>query len=159
MTVVLAIDPGSQLSGWVAYFTDNPRPVDGHGKEPNQAVLEQIQRGDYDVLVVEWMESSFGSHIGKEVTETLWWVGRFCQAAEERGIPFARVGRNKLRHHLTGKATANDTMIRGALVDRFGGIGGRSAAVGTMKAPGPLHGIAADEWQALAVAVTWADQR
>jgi hypothetical protein len=159
MTVVLAIDPGSQLSGWVGYEVGDSRPIMAHGKHLNELVLAAVKETRFDVLAIEWMESSFGSHIGKEVTETLWWVGRFCQAAEERGIPFARIGRNKLRHHLTGKATANDTMIRGALVDRFGGIGGRSAAVGTMKTPGPLHGIAADEWQALAVAVTWADQR
>ncbi len=59
--------------------------------------------------------------------------------------------------HLCGNARAKDTNIRQALIDRFGGIEGKSKAVGTKKAPGPLYGCKSHMWAALAVAVTWWD--
>ena len=40
-------------------------------------------------------------------------------------------------------------------VDLFGG---KEAAVGTKKAPGPLHGVKSHLWSALALAVTHYDQ-
>jgi hypothetical protein len=56
--------------------------------------------------------------------------------------------------HLCGSSRAKDPNVRTALLDRFGGAG----AKGTKAAPGPLYGIAADLWSALAIAVTWTDQ-
>jgi len=45
------------------------------------------------------------------------------------------------------------------LIDRYGGVGGKRAAIGLKASPGPLHGVSKDVWAALAVAVTYADQR
>jgi len=56
---------------------------------------------------------------------------------------------------LTDNTCANDASIRQALIDRFGG---KDAAIGRKASPGPLHGIAADVWSALALAVTHTDQ-
>jgi hypothetical protein len=57
---------------------------------------------------------------------------------------------------LCGSSRANDATIRQALLDRYGP--GREKAVGTKANPGPLYGIKADLWQALALAVTYSDQ-
>jgi len=49
----------------------------------------------------------------------------------------------------------NDSTIRQAMLDRYGP--GREKAIGKKKSPGPLYGIRKDEWQALALAVTFFD--
>ncbi|MBV8782506.1 MAG: hypothetical protein JO353_14005, partial [Phycisphaerae bacterium] len=52
---------------------------------------------------------------------------------------------------------AKDGNIRQALIDRFGPT--KERAIGKKKSPGPLYGMSGDCWSALAVAVTYADQR
>jgi hypothetical protein len=59
--------------------------------------------------------------------------------------------------HLCKSTKANDASIRQALIDRYGP--GKERAIGTKKAPGPLYGVKADVWAALALAVTWHDTR
>ena len=50
---------------------------------------------------------------------------------------------------------AKDRNVRLAIEDRRGG---RRAAVGLKKSQGPLYGIKAHEWSALAIAITWFDK-
>ena len=57
--------------------------------------------------------------------------------------------------HLCGSAKAKDSNIRQAIIDRYGGDPKR--CIGTKKAPGPLYGISADQWAALALALTAAE--
>jgi hypothetical protein len=45
--------------------------------------------------------------------------------------------------------------VRASLIDRFGPY--KEKAIGKKATPGPLFGIHADEWSALAIAVTWYD--
>jgi hypothetical protein len=157
---LLAIDPGSIRSGWVIFDTGADR-VREHGKTDNAELLTMTGAtstpGWYDQLVVEFMEASYGSNIGKEVTETIWWSGRFCEAAARSHRPFDRIGRNHVRKHFTGRMNgkAVDAGVRGALIDRYGGIGGKAVAVGLKASPGPLYGIVVDQWAALALAIAW----
>jgi hypothetical protein len=62
------------------------------------------------------------------------------------------VKRMKVKMHLCGNSRAKDGNIRQALIDRLG-------APGKKKAPGPTFGVVADQWQALALAVTVWDER
>ena len=48
-------------------------------------------------------------------------------------------------------AAAKDTNIRQALIDHYGGS--KAEAIGVKAKPGPLYGIKADEWSALAIAL------
>jgi hypothetical protein len=92
------------------------------------------------------------------------------------------VFRHDVKMHLCGRATANDSNIRAALIDLFGG---ESKAIGGVKCktckgkqwtgrnhdpctqcedgwkypPGPLNGVAADVWSALAIAVCWTEKQ
>jgi hypothetical protein len=50
----------------------------------------------------------------------------------------------------------NDAVIRQRLIDIFGP--GKAVAIGTKKVKGPLWGLRSDEWQALALAVTFAER-
>lgn len=156
--MILAIDPGTEQSAFVVY--DAGRIVD-MGIWPNSDLLEHI--GDLSVnaksgvedMVIE-MVAAMGMAVGKEVFETVFWIGRFVEcwnSAREKTA--TRLYRRDVKLHLCGNMRAKDPNIRAALLDRFGP--GKPKAVGTIKAPGPLYGIKSDIWSALAIAVTFAD--
>ena len=152
MTTILAVDPGSEHSGWVVF--DGRQPLD-FGKSENEAVrlmlvtgqTPNIDRLDAQVLVLEMMAPR-GMPFSSESMETLVWLGRFIEAWNG---PFARVFRRDVKLAMCGVTSAKDAHVRQAVLDRFGG----KKAIGTKKAQGPLYGMKADIWQALALAVTW----
>jgi hypothetical protein len=155
--ILLAIDPGPEKSAYVLWdgkrildfakcdnrdllsniFLWNKRYNDGH---PCQCVIEKID--------------SYGMPVGAEVFETVYWSGRFAQAFEGEHLldMVDRIERLKVKQHLCHDSRAKDPNIRQALIDRVG-------PQGTKKEPGPTYGITKDVWAALAVAVTWWDQR
>lgn len=92
---------------------------------------------------------SYGMAIGAETIETIEWVGRFHQAAGwDRG---RLIPRKEVCKHVCNDGRAKDPNIRQALIDRWGG---KAAAIGNIKNPGPLYAVKSHAWQALAVAVT-----
>jgi hypothetical protein len=156
---ILAIDPGTVQSAWVVYDPSWCRVVD-FGIEPNSELIDRLRSwhdfarlGEHpflDFAVVEKIES-YGMPVGAEVFATVHWSGRFEEALYP--TPVVLLPRRAVKLHLCGDSRAKDPNIRQALLDRFGG----KLATGTKKAPGPLYGIHADLWAALAVAVTYAD--
>jgi hypothetical protein len=160
-SVLLAIDPGPTKSAWLLYVRVaggwEPRAF---STWPNELVLAGIvdprRFSTYylaDELVIEKVES-FGMAVGAEVFETVYWSGRFHQAALP--LPVDRIGRKAVKIHLCGSMRAKDPNIRQALIDRFSTRA--QPAIGKKASPGPLYGVSADVWSALAVAVTFADQ-
>lgn len=154
---VFGIDPGYLQSAFIV-LNEAGLPVT-HGIVPNDTLLNDLRHPNtvphgvpYDVLVIEKVEG-FGMAVGKEVFETVYWSGRFHEAAHARGVPVHRVPRKDVKIHLCGSLKAKDPNIRQALVDLYGG----SAAKGTKRLPGPLFGISKDVWSALAVARTFQD--
>jgi hypothetical protein len=147
--VILAIDPGPEQSAWIV--TTGDKIVD-FGKSPNLDVVQFCNDWNGVTRVVIEKVESFGMPVGREVFETVFWSGRFAQAAFPTLTD--RIGRKAVKIHLCGSMRAKDSNIRAALIDRYGG----SAAIGRKANPGPLYGISGDVWSALAVAVTWADQ-
>lgn len=148
---VLAIDPGDKQSAWCLYDAGADRPI-AFLKESNDSLLTRLALGDYSNthLAVE-MIASYGMPVGREVFETCVWIGRFVQ---QWGGEHSFVYRRDVKLHLCGQARAKDANVRQALIDRWGG---KDAAIGRKASPGPLYGIKADCWSALAVAVTWSD--
>ena len=167
---ILAIDPGSEKSGFVL-LRPGPRLITDHGevidsgKLPNEELRQRIREhgfGRVDVGVIEFTKPR-GERAYAQLFEALFWAGRLAECLERCSVveSWERLDRIEVKKHLTGKTggkDANDSAIIAVLVDRFGGIGGRAAAVGTKANPGPLYGVTGDAWQALALAVTWADQ-
>ena len=102
-------------------------------------------------VVIEKVEG-FGMAVGAEVFETVFWSGRFAEAAHP--LPVHRIGRKAVKLHLCGTHRAKDSNVRQALIDRYGG---KDTAIGRKASPGPLYGVSGDVWAALAVAVTFAD--
>ena len=153
MTVVLGIDPGPTESAWLIL---GPRGgVRAAAKWENEKLLDALRShaftDELKTVVIEKVES-FGMAVGAEVFETVFWSGRFAEAA--RPLAVERLGRKAVKLHLCQSMRAKDSNIRQALIDRYGG----PTAIGRKAEPGPLHGISGDEWSALAVAVTYQDR-
>lgn len=156
---VLAIDPGSSHSAFVI-LSEESRVIDS-GKLPNQELLEflrVVDRGykrtpvSTHYLAIEIAES-FGAKVWQQVFTTTVWAGRFIEAF---GGKFTTLGRREIKLHVTGSARAKDAQVRQCLLERWGG---KETAQGSKSKPGPLYGLSADRWAALAVAVTWKDRQ
>jgi hypothetical protein len=156
-----AIDPGSEESGFVEYDPDAGTILD-YGVFDNEILLARCWRerdpSEEHHLAIE-MVDVFGM-AGRTVFETCVWIGRFIEAWG--AADYTRVTRHDVKMHLCHTKRSDDSMVRAALIARWGGhavaIGGKGR--GKDKTPrGPLHGIATHAWSALAVAVTWSDAR
>ncbi len=148
--MILAIDPGTEQSGWV-WLLDGAG-VHNSGVSPNREVLEMVA-SHHDKIAIE-MISSYGMAVGREVFETCVWIGRFMQAAKNPDA-VKLIYRRDVKLHLCGSPKAKDPNIRQALLDMFPRTGGgKTPQVGTKGQPGPLYGVSSHAWSALAVAVT-----
>jgi hypothetical protein len=108
-------------------------------------MLNWIAESGAEIFAIE-MVASYGMPVGREVFETVRWIGRFQQAwRDPETVRF--VYRKDVKLHLCGSARAKDANIRQALIDKLG-------PVGTKAVPGPLYGVKSHIWSALAVAVT-----
>lgn len=148
--MILAIDPGNEQSAYVAMDEETYRPVE-IGIVPNMELRTRIMEAKEDQLVIE-MVASYGMAVGKEVFETVFWIGRFLEAGTRVFYDFNchRIYRQDEKLNLCHDSRAKDGNIRQALIDRFG-------VVGTKKAQGWFYGFKADIWAAYAVGVTFAD--
>lgn len=150
MESMFAIDPGTVESAWCEF---NGERVLSSAKEPNEQVLSRLRELPIQPVAIE-MVASYGMPVGREVFETVLWTGRFYEALRHNGLVPGLTYRLAVKIHLCGTAKAKDANIRQAIIDRFPGTGGgKIAAVGTKKQPGPLYGVSGDIWAALAVAI------
>lgn len=141
--MIFAIDPGPKQSGWVL-FAD--QAVKDCGVDDNHDLLRWVQHGQHcDTLAIE-MIASYGMAVGKDVFETVRWIGRFQQAWREPDA-VRLVYRQEVKLHLCCNPRAKDANVRQSLIDRLG-------PRGTKKSPGPTHGVSSHAWAALGVAVT-----
>jgi hypothetical protein len=142
--IVLALDPGTTKTAFCLW---SGATVLQCGHVDNADVLAMIRQHlmAFDVLACE-MVASYGMAVGREVFETVFWIGRFIEAADQAGERHRLVYRKDVKLHLCNSPRAKDGNIRQALIDRFG-------KVGTKKTPGPLFGCRSHIWAALAVGV------
>ena len=149
MTPILAIDPGTERSAFVLLHEGR---IVRHGLQENAwliGFLESYRFNPIKPLLAVEMIASYGMPVGREVFETCVWIGRFVQAWQP--LPVDYVYRREVKLHLCGSVKAKDGNVRQALLDLYG-------PQGTKKAPGPTHGLKADEWAALGVAETMRDR-
>jgi hypothetical protein len=99
------------------------------------------------------MVACYGMSVGAEVFETCVWIGRFIEAW---GRTWTKIYRKEVVTHLCGSARAKDSNVRQRIIDIYGG---KDKAIGKKANPGPLYGLSGDMWQALGVAITYADGR
>jgi hypothetical protein len=148
MSIILGIDPGHKQTAWLAWSSDKKEPLDFDIVE-NEAFLSNIgefQEYNPYVSIIEGIQS-FGMPVGKEVFETVFFIGRLWER-----LPYIKhlVYRKDIKMHFCQTPRAKDGNIRQALIDRFG-------SPGTKKDKGILYGISKDVWSALAISVYWDD--
>lgn len=167
---VFAVDPGYEKSAYVLGVAGggglhqiiNRGIVENHvlvsmlasNMEPTSIAPDDPKDWEDTVVVLEQIES-YGMAVGREVFETVFWTGRFYEAAIGGWSIVERLPRANVKLHLCHSKRAKDANVRMALIDRWGG---KTKAIGTRKAPGPLYGVTSHQWAALAIAVTWAEQ-
>lgn len=152
--MLLAIDPGNKESAYVI-MDENYKPIK-FGKLDNYDLISEVviisEFADYKPDAMDFaieMVASYGMAVGAEVFETVFWIGRFWEAAfgfKER----TKIYRKDEKMNLCGSMKAKDSNIIQALKDRFGDKG-------TKKNPGWFYGFSKDIWQAYAVGVTYLD--
>lgn len=144
--MILAIDPGTEQSGFCVYSAG--RVVES-GVEANAELLAGLPPITHvNTLAIE-MVASYGMPVGREVFETVRWIGRFQQAWRDPEA-VRLIYRRDVKLHLCGSMKAKDANVWQALIDKLG-------PVGTKACPGPLYGVKSHARSALAVAVTAAE--
>jgi len=150
--MIIAVDPGPETCGLVAYCPDRQQVTYANAAEPVADVLEVLTTWHppgCDVYIER--VQSYGI-AGGSLLRTSEVVGRLWQAARSAGRPVRLIYRREVLRALdvTGKGN-RDTLVRHRLIEQFGGTA--KAAKGTRAAPGPLHGVSSHSWAALAVAI------
>ena len=108
---ILAIDPGTDRSGWVVFDPATQRVIE-HGICSNEELVARLETGQFDAmhLVIEKI-ASYGMPVGEEVFETCRWSGKFEQAF---GGTCALVPRRSVKLFLCGNTRAKDSNVRQA---------------------------------------------
>lgn len=158
MSIIAAIDPGPEQSGWVL-VDDKTMSVVEHDVRDNDTIIYGGLLKRCPTTVVEMIQP-IGQTVGREVFWTCVQIGRFWREWIEHAwhpSGFLLIHRSLVRRHLcpgvpSGRA---DSAIRAALIDRYGPT--KQRAIGLKKTPGPLYGVKTHAWAALGVAVTYID--
>ena len=179
MTDILAIDPGTTKSGWV--FMENGNPID-YGWFDNEKIFTLLKMYQCVVVIEQVSHYGTGMPVGKDVFQTVQYIGEFKAIAEQVcSLEVVLIKRSEVKIHLCNSARANDSTVRQAIIDKYGGdriaIGGKKCVackgkgwVGRGRPPclecdqtgyetpaGPLHGISGHVWAALGVGLTYYD--
>ena len=149
--MILGVDPGPDLCGWVLY--NHHRIVIGSGSAAPLADVLEIVAGaarSRHRIAIERVQSTGQS--GASLLRTSEVVGRLGQHALNHGAEATLVYRREVLRALdvTGKGN-RDAMVRQRLIEMHGGD--RKRAQGTKKAAGPLYSVSGHSWQALGVAI------
>lgn len=147
----MAIDPGNAQSAYVIWNKETKELIE-KDKIDNQSLLELIDIykdiQDLKHFAVE-MIASYGMPVGKEIFDTVLWIGKFIDRWRKK---HELIYRKDEKIQICGTMKAKDPNIRQAIIDIYGG---KEVAIGNKKNPGLLYQVKADIWQALAVAITY----
>jgi len=153
--IIYAIDPGTEMSAVAQYDTSTRKILEAEQIE-NEELLCRIYTHpkSADIVLGIEMVASYGMAVGKTVFETVYWIGRFVEAANNSGWKSYRVFRQDIKLFLCNSVRAKDANIRQSIIDRFPATGGgKTPQIGTKNKPGLLYGIKSHSWSALAVAL------
>lgn len=143
--IVIGIDPGAKQSGFVLWNPEN-ETITYKDILDNEIIPSFIREAPPKSIVAIEQLRGYGLRVGNDIFDSIWWSGRFAQAAKSAGMPFYMLPRADICNHLTDNPKCGDKGIRDALIDRYGEQGNK-------KEPGRLYGIKSHMWAALAAAV------
>lgn len=121
MSRYLGIDPGSTETGYA--LINNDYSVISADKVDNEEFIKYISfypDAPADVMIVESMQS-YGNIFGKTSIETCYFIGRIIQIAATAHVPCFLYPRPEYARSICGGIKVNDSILRQALINRFGG--------------------------------------
>lgn len=137
---ILGIDPGNTQSAWVVYDTEN-KGIIVKGIEDNERLLGNLRyMNTLNVKPFIEMVASYGMTVGKEVFDTVFWIGQFYREMVLAEMNPSLIYRKEVKLILCNDLRAKDKNIRQACLDRLG--------------KDRCKGIAKDMWSALAICLT-----
>jgi len=123
--MIFGIDPGPVESAF-AVVHKFPRPYEilVAGKLPNEDLIRELKNpilewGVFDV-VVESIQS-YGFVVGKSVFETCYMIGRIIQVCKDKSLQCNLYPRPEYARAIVGGQKVTDSLLRLALMNRFGG--------------------------------------
>jgi hypothetical protein len=163
---IIAIDPGNIESAWVVFEkrSDLEFQILACGKYKNEVLLDLLSDSVYDTAVIEEMVA-YG-RVGREVTDTAFWAGRFFQESYNLHRLLFRevflVNRSKVRGHF---GCRKDADIIEKLIERFCPELYAKFVSKELNRPKTINAareeyfktFKADIWQAFALGVCWYD--
>ncbi|XHX80927.1 MAG: hypothetical protein RBJ76_13635 [Stenomitos frigidus ULC029] len=162
MTKILAIDPGSTLSGFVVWdgktiLAKSDGTKENKGKTTNGLLLSLLRSKDgfpgVTDVVIEGITLYQRADMG--LRDTIIWSGRFAEAWHfQSSKETAFINRADVKtYFLKGLSGTdkNDATMKMALIDRFG-------APGTKDQQGVTFNLKYDQWQAFGLAAMYYDQ-
>lgn len=163
---ILAIDPGTTDSGFALLDCESGRlPIISEPTMWNNALLAdalanpppewrnlRIDEPDPKLVIEDFR--SYGQRFPLTCILAVRWSGCFSWAAQKEYGETFWIPRAEVKSILTGRANSKDADVRQAIIDLYGP--GKERAIGTVKAPGPLHGVRKDEWSAIGLGLAYA---
>lgn len=157
---ILAIDPGNKKSAFCVIEAKTRKPL-RFDILPNEQLYEEIRKKKFDetdLAAIEMMQS-YGNLIGKEVLDTVFWIGRYFEALHRKLYADPTlIYRMEEKMHICHDSKAGDPNIRRALIDRFATHDFRTGR-GTIKSPDWFHGFRNDIWAAYAIGLTFIETK
>lgn len=149
--LTLGIDPGPKGKGSGFAMANAQGTVHYHGQVETVKMEPIIMSADR--VIIE-MIGNMGMSVGMSIFQTLLEAGRMVQMCTRHRIPVYLVPRIQIKMVICGTAQAKDKNVRASLIDRYPASGGgKNPQIGTKKDPGPLFGMNAHTWPALAAAL------
>jgi hypothetical protein len=145
--MILGIDPGPRQSAYAFWVTDERRvyPVETLA---NEDFLFKMRFYKPDIVVIEDV-AFYGKVLNKETFETLKMIGRLQEIFPEHILVTFPT---KALHFCGRRNGVSSGMIAQVIQGNYGGKG-------TVKQPGPFYGVKGHEWDAVACAIFYLEDR
>ncbi len=184
MPKILAIDPGSVKTAYILLDRETKAPLE-FGKILNTEMREELIAMNFDDI--QSIQCEFpkprGQLASTHLFETVMWIGRYTELLFDMGYDIEYFDRKDVKMTICGTTKANDSQIRSALIDIYGGeriaIGGKKCktcngkgyigrdktqchqcnGAGVESPKGPLRGISEDVWAALGIAISYIEMQ
>ena len=115
---VLGVDPGPQESAY-ALVAGNQQVLLAD-KVGNDSLIERIRQAPPAHVAIESIQS-YGMAVGRSVFDTCFFIGEVIRTCKDAGIPFTLYPRPEYTRRICGVGKVNDSVLRQALLLRFGG--------------------------------------
>lgn len=116
--MILGIDPGPELCAYAAVDLDYA--ILGSDKISTKALIELLEFSAPQHVALESIQS-YGMMVGRSTFDTCYAIGRIMQACDQVCIPYTLYPRPEYSRRICGVGKVNDSVLRQALLLRFGG--------------------------------------